>query len=74
VVRNILRKGGRGLHAFFFVIFVIRNFSTKQNMSSNQVKGKIIKQASEWDDRIILTWVYEGVDVIYFLKPRKRII
>ncbi len=35
-------------------------------MSNNQVEGEIIKQANEWDDHIILTQVYEGVDVIYF--------
>jgi hypothetical protein len=36
-------------------------------MLSNQVEGKIIKQAHEWDDHTIVTWDYEGADVIYFL-------
>jgi hypothetical protein len=56
----------KGLHALFFVIVVIPIFFTKQNMSSNQVKGKIIKQVGEWDDHTIMAWVYEGAYVIYF--------
>jgi hypothetical protein len=34
-------------------------------MLSNQVEGEIIKLTSEWDEHTIVTWVYEGVDVIY---------
>jgi len=64
---NTLKKGGRGLHAFFFVIVVIPKKITKQNMSNNQLKRKILKQVGEWDDPTIMAWVYEGVDVIYFL-------
>ncbi len=36
-------------------------------MSNNQVEGKLIEQAPKWDDNTIMTWVYEGIDVIYFL-------
>jgi hypothetical protein len=66
-VHNTLKKGGRGFHAFVFVIFMIPIFFTKQNMLSNQVEGEIIKQACKWDDHTIITWDYEGEDVIYFL-------
>jgi hypothetical protein len=40
-------------------------------MLNNQVEGKIIKHAHEWDDHTIVTWDYEGVDVIYFLGQKK---
>ncbi len=40
-------------------------------MLSNQVEGKIIEQAREWDNHTIVTWDYEGVDVIYFLGHEK---
>jgi hypothetical protein len=33
---------------------------------SNQVDGEIIEQARKWDDHTIMTWDYEGADVIYF--------
>jgi preprotein translocase subunit SecG len=42
-VGNILKKGGKGLHVFFFVIFVILTFFAKQNMLNNQVEGEIIE-------------------------------
>jgi hypothetical protein len=45
---------------------VIPTFFAQQNMSSNQVEGKIIKQIGQWDNQTIVTWVYERVDVIYF--------
>jgi hypothetical protein len=35
-------------------------------MSSNQVEGEIIEHAHKWDDHIVVTWDYEGVDVTYF--------
>jgi hypothetical protein len=38
-----LKKGGRGLNALFFVVFVNPIFFAKQNMLSNQVEGEIIK-------------------------------
>jgi hypothetical protein len=38
-----LRKGGRGLHAPFFVIFVILIFSQNEYVKQS-VEGKIIKQ------------------------------
>jgi hypothetical protein len=60
----------RGLCALFFVIIVIPIFFTKQKMSSNQVKGKIIKQVGEWDNHPIMAWVYEGAYVRYF--PRQE--
>jgi hypothetical protein len=34
---------------------------------SNQVAKEIIEQPTNWDDHTIVTWVYEGADVIYFL-------
>ncbi len=37
-VHNPLKKRGRGLHAFVFVIFVIPKFFAKQNMLNNQVE------------------------------------
>jgi hypothetical protein len=36
-------------------------------MSSCQVEGEIIEPISNWDNHTIMIWVYEGVDVIYFL-------
>jgi hypothetical protein len=36
-------------------------------MLSNQVEGKIIEHAHEWDDHTIVTWDYGGANVIYFL-------
>jgi hypothetical protein len=36
-------------------------------VSSNQIEGKIIKQAHKWDDHTIVTWDYEGANVIHFL-------
>ncbi len=36
-------------------------------MSINQVQEEIIKHAANWDNHTIVTWVYETVDVIYFL-------
>ncbi len=56
---------------YFFVIFVISIFFAKQNMSSNQVEREIIKQAHKWDDHTIMTWDYEGGDVIYFLGQKE---
>jgi hypothetical protein len=50
LVRNTLKKGGRGLHALFFVIFVIPTFSTKQNMLSILVEEEIIEHAIDWDN------------------------
>jgi hypothetical protein len=41
-------------------------------MLSNQVEGKIIEQGSKWDDHTNVTWVYEGVDVIYFSQAREK--
>jgi hypothetical protein len=35
-------------------------------MLSIQIEGEIIKQVCEWDDHAIVTWDYEGADVIYF--------
>jgi hypothetical protein len=35
-------------------------------MLSNQVEGEIIELVGEWDDHTIMTWVYEGANVIYF--------
>ncbi len=64
---NILKKRGRGLHALVFVIFVIPTFFTKQNMLNNLVEGEIIEQVSERDDDTIVSWVYEGANVRYFL-------
>jgi hypothetical protein len=40
-------------------------------MSSRQVEGEIIKQAHEWDDCTIMTWDYEGANVIYFPTRKK---
>jgi hypothetical protein len=40
-------------------------------MSSNQTEGKIIKQACEWDDHIIMTWDYEG-HMSYISQAKKR--
>jgi hypothetical protein len=65
-MRNTSKKRGRGLHAFF-LFFVIPTFLAKQNMSSNRVEGEIIEQAREWDNHTIMTQVYEGANVIYFL-------
>jgi len=50
LVRNTLQKAGRGLHALFFVIFVIPTFSTKQNMLSILVEEEIIEHAIDWDN------------------------
>ncbi len=36
-------------------------------MLSNQVEGEIIEQVHKWDDHTIVTWDYEGVNVICFL-------
>jgi hypothetical protein len=35
-------------------------------MSRNQVEGEIIEQAHEWDNHTIVTWDYEGTNVICF--------
>jgi hypothetical protein len=40
-------------------------------MLSNQVEGEIIEQVGEWNNHTIMTWVYEGVEVIYFLGHEK---
>jgi hypothetical protein len=59
------KKGGGGggegkvFHALFFVIFV-----------QNEI-CQIIKQVQEWDDHTIVTWDYEGEDVIYFPSQKK---
>ncbi len=55
------KKGGEGkvFHALFFVIFV-----------QNEI-CQIIKQVQEWDDHTIVTWDYEGEDVIYFPSQKK---
>jgi hypothetical protein len=66
LVCNILKIVGEGIPCIFWVIFVIPIFFTKRNMLSNQVEREIIEQTSEWDDHTIVTWVYEGADVIYF--------
>jgi hypothetical protein len=66
LVHNTLKRVGEGIPCFCFVIFVIPIFFTKRNMLNNQVEGEIIEQASEWDDHTIVTWVYEGANVIYF--------
>jgi hypothetical protein len=36
-------------------------------MSSNQVEEEIIEHDANWDNHTIVTWDYEGADVIYFL-------
>jgi len=40
-------------------------------MSSNQIEGKIIKHVREGDDHTIVTWDYEGANVIYFPTPKE---
>jgi hypothetical protein len=34
---------------------------------SNKVEGEIIKHAHKWDNHTIMTWDYEGENIIYFL-------
>ncbi len=36
-------------------------------MLNNLVEGEIIEQVSERDDDTIVSWVYEGANVRYFL-------
>jgi hypothetical protein len=45
---------------------VIPIFFAKQNMLNNQVEGEIIEPIGKWDEHTIMTWVYEGANVIYF--------
>ncbi len=40
-------------------------------MFNNQVEGGIIEQACKWDNHTIVTWDYEGANVIYFLGQGK---
>jgi hypothetical protein len=40
-------------------------------MLGNQIEGKIIKQACEWDDHIVMTWDSKGAYVIYFPSQEK---
>jgi hypothetical protein len=65
-VHNTLKKGGEGTPCTFWVIFVIPNSFTKQNMSSYQVEGEIIELVGKWDNHTIVIWVYERENVIYF--------
>jgi hypothetical protein len=40
-------------------------------MLGNQIEGKIIKQACEWDDHIVMIWDYEG-HMSYISQAKKR--
>jgi hypothetical protein len=50
LVCNTLKKGGWGLHALCFVIFVIPTFFIKQNMSSILIEEETIEHAIDWDN------------------------
>jgi hypothetical protein len=67
LVINTLKRVGEGIPCIFLGYFNDSIFFTKQDISNNQVEGERIKQASEWDDHTIVTWVNEGAYVIYFL-------
>jgi hypothetical protein len=43
LVCNTLKKGGKGFHALFFVIFEISKKIVKKKILNNQVEGEVIK-------------------------------